>query len=320
MRASRIPWFAGLAAALVAVGVAGAVRSEPKAGGLLAFSRAGNIYVQDFGAGEERQLTYDGVPEGEEGVSYGCPTFADEETLLFLSSMNDADGVAGTRQLHALDPAGASEFVTIDELEGPLGLGFSPSARTIYYLLQTGEGGMDGDPFGADITLFSQTQEEAPVQTPVTTWYGGVSLNQCRVRVNPVGDASEVSVPGFPTDVSDFYDLYDIATGDSIPILSEDDLGACIVTGIDFGESGTEYATIAGISEPPPLTSGLYQLDTIAGEHTLIARIRQPWSCAVSEAQQLAAASTVEGQLRLITLENGRSRAIGEGEDPDFFP
>jgi len=320
MRAAHTPWYAAVLAAAVAAALAGAVHSEPKAGGLLAYSREGNLYVQDFGAGEERQLTYDGVPEGEGGVTYGCPTFVDEDTMLFLSCVSDADGMAGTRQLHVLDPAGGSEFVTIDDLEGPLGLGYSPSANAIYYLLQTGESAQDGDPFGAEITLFYQLHEDEPVQSPVTTWYGGVSLHQCRIRVNPVGDASEVSVPGFPTDVSDFYDLHDIATGDGIPILSDDQLGACIVTGIDFGESGAEYATIAGVSEPPPLSGGLYQLDTISGDHTLLARLRQPWSCAVSEAQQLAAASNVDGELMLITLDNGRSRRIAMGEDPDFFP
>ncbi len=319
-RRVRLFWFAAAAAAALSVLLAAGALSEPKAGGLLAFVREGNIHVYDFGAGEERQLTFGGVAEGLEGTSYGCPTFVDWDHLFFLSCETGPDGLAAVYRLHGLDPAGGSEYDTYDDPVNPLGFGYCEATNGAYYLQQTGEGGEDGDPFGAEITLFLQLGDGGPEASPVTTWYGGVGLGHCRVRRNGAEDATDVSYPGFPTDVSDFYHVADIQTGEALPLLTEEQLGANLVTGVDFGESGTIYASVAAIAEAP-LASGIYEMDPILGEHTLLARVRDPWGgVAVSEGQRWAAAASDQGVLTLVDLDTREARRLCEGTDPDFYP
>lgn len=317
---SRVLWCALLVACALALALAPMSSSEPKAGGLLAFVREGNIHVYDFGAGEERQLTFDGLPEGEEGVSYGCPTFVDWNQMLFLSAQSGADGLTTTYRLHAADPAGDSEFDTLDDPVEPLGLGYCGAANAAYYLQQTGPGSQEDDNFGAEITLFAFLGDGGPEATPCTTWYGGVGLGHCRIRRSNADGAPEVSIPRFPTDVSDFYGLSDVLSGEETPILSDEQLGANVVTGIDFGNSGAVYASIAAMGEAP-LASGLYEVDPIALEHTLIARARDPWcGMAISEGQGYAAFANDQGVLSLVDLDSKRTRKLCEGTDPDFFP
>jgi hypothetical protein len=317
---SRVLWCAVLVACALSLALAPMSSSEPKAGGLLAFVREGNIHVYDFGAGEERQLTFNGVAEGQEGTSYGCPTLIDWDHMLFLSTENSADGVVTTYRLHSLDPAGGSEYETLDDPTEPLGLGYCGAANAIYYLQQTGPVNNEGDNFGAEITLFAFLRDTGVEATPCTTWYGGVGLGHCRIRRNNAEDATEVSIPAFPTDVSDFYDLADVQTGEKTALLTEEQLGANLITGIDFGESGRIYATIGAMGDAP-LASGLYEVDPLALEHTLIAPARDPWGgMAVSEGQGYAATASDQGVLSLTDLDNGRTRKLCEGTDPDFFP
>jgi len=316
---SGVRAIAGSVAALGLVAAVGAVHAEPKAGGLLAFSREGNVYVYDFTDDQERQLTSDGVPMGTKGVTYGCPTLTDWSVLVFLSVETDADGTPGASRWYMIDPAGGSARETLGEDDVPLGLGYCPDTRTLYTLHLPDKVGPGEDRFGATIALRAEFEGRRWSTRP-TTWYGDVGLDNCRVHIPRSLHPTMVSMPGFPTDVSSAYGLYALATGDEIPLLTEEQLGANTVVGIDFAGADTIYAAVAAPVGEAPLTPGLYTFDPAGPTPTLIAQVREPKSLAVSNAQRYAAIGCMDGALWLVDLDTKQPRRLTTGEDPDFFP
>jgi len=303
-----------LTAALYAWAAGGA---DPKAGGLIAYSREGNIYAYDIGSSEERQLTSDGVSEGTAGTTHGCPTIIDENTIAFLSWEADGAGLISSRALNVADRAGGSEYNAVDFVEDPLGLGWTSGDEKLYYLKLTGEVSEGGDPFGAEVTLFSAEGDGESSRTKVKTWYGGVTLNACRVRQSP--DGKYLSVPRFPTDVSDYYGLHRVSDGKGADVLKEEWLGADYVTGLDFS-ADTVYANIASMGEDAPLIAGFYFVDVENKEPGILAQIDDPRGLAVSDAQEFAVVGNMDGELKLIELTTRDVRDLCKGEDPDIYP
>jgi len=315
MRARLTVLTIAVAAALL-VGWA-ARASDPKAGGLIAFSREGNIYIYDIGSSEERQLTHNGVSEGEAGTTHGCPTIIDENTVAFLSWEADANGMISSRTLNGADIAGGSEYTSADVAQDPVGLGWVPDDEKLYYLKITGNVAQDGDPFGAQLTLFCVEGEARATRTKVKTWYGGVSLTSCRIRQS--SDGKYVSVPRFPTDVSDYYGLHRASDGKAVDVLKEEWLGADYVTGLDFA-GDTVYANIASLGEDAPLIAGFYFVDVENKDPGLLVQLDDPRGLAVSAAQDFAVLGNMDGELKLIELNTRHVKDLCKGEDPDIYP
>jgi len=284
-------------------------------GGRIAFSRDGNLYVLDLETREELEITTEGSAEWQSAISYGCPTFVSDDTLMFLKWTTDENGMLTDRA--ALVGIIQSESDALAEDLKPTGLGWSEALEAALVLSQTGDPQPAGDDVGATLTLYTISQGRRPKATDVESWFGGVSVNSARVRCSEDGEL--VSVPHFPTDVSDHYGIHRLDDGTGMDFVPEDWLGAIVATGVDFA-GGDIYATFIAIGDGAPLEPGLYRVDLDAMDHELVASVDETNGLAVSTALGVAVVSTWEGALKLIDLETGKVTSLGAGQDPDIWP
>lgn len=296
-----------------------AAQADPQDGGQqtgqITYSLDGNIYVADLVERVPRQLTVDGVPETEAGLQFGCPTFVDAETLVFLRWESDDQWHLTSRIIAA--GAIESEWDAITEIPLPTALGWSTYYEQVLALSQIEEGMEPGDDFGALLQLCTYDGDGVTNLEGIRSWFGGVSINQARVRVSP--DGAMASVPNFPTDVSDFYVLCDLETAAQYDLLPQELLGSLYVTALDFGD-GTVYGAINDITEEQAWGNGLYRLDLESLEHERICDVDGSHGIAVSEALGLAVVSTSEDDLLRVDLVTGNTEYIGQGTDPDIWP
>jgi hypothetical protein len=291
----------------------GQASGTKKQAGSVAFIRDGNVVVRDLATGKETDVTSDGTADGE--IVYGCPTFVDAQTLMFVKGTTTVSA-AGWRILRAtIGKSGA----TVVDTEPALGLGYTPKTDRTLYLQMTGEGAGPDEPFGAELSLVASNESRGTHITNITSWYGDVTPWNCRIRMSP--EETMVSVPGFPTDVSDEYTLVGWDDQQEKPLLKDEWLGQIYATGIAFAGTSV-YATFAdatGPGETPPLAEGLYRVDLKSLAHKRIAELRGPSGLAASEA--LGIAITQEDPMLVsVDLATGAKHDIADGEDPDVFP
>jgi hypothetical protein len=283
--------------------------------GQITYSLDGNIHFMDLVEREPRQLTMGGVPETEAGLRFGCPSFVDQETLLFLRWESDDQWHVTSRTIAS--GSIESEWDAITEVPYPTALGWSTFFEEVFALWQIEEGMEPGDDFGALLQLCAYDGDVVTDIEGIRSWFGGVSINQARIRVSP--DGAMVSIPNFPTDVSDFYVLHDLETAGQVELLPQEVLGSLYITALDFGD-GTVYGAINDITEEQAWGNGLYRLDLETFEHEKILALDGSHGIAVSETLQLAVMSTAEDDLILVDLATGNSQRIGRGTDPDIWP
>lgn len=302
--------------------VSGSTRATPPtpapeegAAGRVAFSRGGNVYVLDLETREEIEITNGGSADWQSATTYGCPTFLAEDTLMFLKWTTDADGLLTDRA--ALVGVIQSESEPLGEGLLPTGLGWSEALDAAFVVTQTEPPQPDGDNFGAILTLCTLSRDGGEEETSVETWFGGVSIDSARVRCTE--DGLLVSVPNFPTDVSDHYTLRILEDGTTVDLVPEEWLGAVVATGIDFA-GGEMYATFIAMGDAAPLEPGLYRVDLNEPEPELVARVDETNGLAVSATLGVAVVSTWDGALKLIDLGSGKVRSLGSGVDPDIWP
>ncbi len=283
--------------------------------GQITYSLDGNIYFMDLVEREPRQLTADGVPETEAGLRFGCPSFVDQETLLFLRWESDDQWQVTSRTVAS--GLIESEWDAVTEIPFPTALGWSTYFEQVFALWQIEEGMEPGDDFGALLQLCTYDGDVVTDLEGIRSWFGGVSINQARIRVSP--DGAMVSIPNFPTDVSDFYVLRDLETAAQVELLPQELLGSLYITALDFGD-GTVYGAINDITEEQAWGNGLYRLDLETLEHEKIRELDGSHGIAVSETLELAVMSTAEDDLILVDLVTGNSQRIARGTDPDIWP
>lgn len=283
--------------------------------GRVLFTRGGNVYLLDLKTEEEMEITNRGVPEEDAGVHFGAPTWVDRESLVMLRWETNANGRIVKR---AIDfGVIQSEGDTISEAKRPTGLGYSTGLSKLLYLEQTGQGGGGGDDFGAELALFTFAQSGKPERTKLTSWFGDTSLGHARIRASAKGDL--VSLPRFPTDVSDFYGINRLTSGAAIDVIPESYLGQAFVTGIDFGAK-SPYATVMVLDNSIEMGPGLYRLNLSTRDHEQIAMQSNLYGLAVSESLGIAVVANDSGDLSVIRLDSGDETPLGSGSDPDIWP
>ncbi len=283
--------------------------------GRVLYTRGGNVYLYDLDSQEEMEITSRGVAIEKAGVHYGAPTFVDRESLVVLRWETDANGRIVKRAIES--GVIQSESDVLPEAKRPTGLGYCVPLSKLLYLEQTSRGSQETDDFGAELTLFTMEPGAGPQQTRLTSWYGDTGLNHARVRFSPRGDLA--SLPRFPTDVSDFYGIHRVNSGDAVDVIPESYLGQAFVTGIDFGGKGA-YATVMVLDNAIDMGPGLYRLDLAARKHTQIAMQNNLYGLAVSETLGIAVVANDSGDLSVMELGTGDETPLGSGADPDIWP
>jgi hypothetical protein len=288
---------------------------DAPASGRVLFTRDGNVHLIRLKTGEEMQITNQGVPEEDAGVHYGAPTWVDNESLAMLRWETNANGRIVKRAIEF--GVIQSESDTISEAKRPTGLGYSTGLSKLLYLEQTGQGGGAEDDFGAELALFTFAKSGKPERTKLTSWFGDTSLGHARIRASAKGDL--VSLPRFPTDVSDFYGINRFSSGAAVDVIPERYLGQAFVTGIDFGQKAA-YATIMVLDNSIEMGPGLYRLDLSTREHEQIAMQSNLYGLAVSEPLGIAVVANDSGDLSVMQLVGGDETPLGSGADPDIWP
>jgi hypothetical protein len=298
--------------------VGGSAAAQDDENPRILFSRDGNIHMVEYGTLDETQITKDGTPENETGgTAYGCPVWAKEDAFAALAWTTNDEGAVTRRDI--ISGELESEFSAMEDGPDAVGLGVSYDYRKGLYLGIT-KRGQEEDNFGAELTLFTANLEAEDVKgvaTKVKSFYGGVTLNHCRLRMSP--DGRMVSVPSFPTDVSDLYHVVSVQTGRAVEVEKEAWLGGVMITGVDFTRDAV-YATIAGVGEDPPLEPGLYKLDLQRLQHKLVVPLESPQGLAVCEAGKFVVVSTLEEELFAVDLTRGTVHHLVSGTDPDVWP
>ncbi|NLN90693.1 MAG: S8 family serine peptidase [candidate division WS1 bacterium] len=298
--------------------------SSQPTNGLVAFTRSGNVFIRDLGTGDERQLTHDGVTEGSHGWWYGAPTFRDAKTVLAARWESVAGGheVEWTRQIVALSLDG-QVTTTKAGPQGAVGFGLSRRGSTLLYLAVLDDTGYTGWDLGL-VRRDSRGREEL---LPPRSSFGNVRTDWCRLRLSD--DGTHVSVPRFPSDVSSFYSLWSIATGEQVDLVWGWPDFCHVVTDIDFGEE-CSYVGLWNCNcdrdaqTAPP--SGLWRMTPEFRPDKLIASCDTRGGVAVSEELGVAAAATSglgdpdACQLNLVDLSSGAVSFLCHGGDPDLWP
>jgi len=299
--------------------------SSQPTNGLVAFTRSGNVFIRDLGTGDERQLTHDGVTGGSHGWWYGAPTFRDAKMVLAARWESVAGGheVEWTRQIVALSLDG-QVTTTKAGPQGAVGFGLSRRGSTLLYLAVLDDDGYTDCP---DLGLVRRDSRGREELLPPRSWFGTVRIDCCRLRLSD--DGAHVSVPRFPSDVSSFYSLWSIATGEQVDLVWGWPDSCHFVTDIDFGEE-CSYVGLWNCNwdrdaqTAPP--SGLWRMTSEFRPDKLIASCDTRGGIAVSEELGVAAAATSglgdpdACQLNLVDLSSGAVSFLCRGGDPDLWP
>jgi hypothetical protein len=300
-------------AALVALTGSGALQTGTP--GLVAFSRDGNVFVCNLDGTGERQITYDGGRESDQGTTYyGCPTLVTRETMVFLAWSYDRDGYDTTQRAYQARVQGDGVPTAYDGIEHAMGLGYSQKEKHLYYLkLGKRMEGEEGD-WGADLILTRVKPDGTQEATGVHSWNAETRIDHCRLRFSH--DGTLVTVPRNATDVSSYYGFHWLDGTEDTDL--EEWLGGDCLNGVDLSPGGV-YGVLALVSGEPLPGRGLYALNVADRRKRLIVELPKPEGVAVCSAAGIAVVES-DGALKVVDLKTRSVRQLFEGVDPDVYP
>lgn len=289
--------------------------AEPNTLSRVAFARDGNIVVRDLREGTEVMVTADGAPAGPGSTSYGCPTFVDPSIILFVSWTFDEVGEVEGCRLHAGLATQTAQVTTWEDVVQPFGLGALPHDQVMF--LEMDDESERSELLGARLHVSIINADGHILPTDITTSYGGARLDRARLRTS--ADGRLLVLPHFPTDVSSWYGVWDLANDRELSLVPGELAGLAFVTGIDMVESGA-YGTILVLGEGTSMPSGLYRLDLANLAHELIVPLPEAAGVSVDEGEGIAVVGTIAGKLHLVDLQSGDVTELANGVDPDLSP